>query len=43
MNAAEPARERAFATDEARREAVRSRDATADGSFVYAVATTGVY
>jgi len=43
MNAAGLARERAFDTDEARWEAVRSREATADGSFVYAVATTGVY
>jgi AraC family transcriptional regulator of adaptative response/methylated-DNA-[protein]-cysteine methyltransferase len=43
MNAAGPARERAFDTDEARWEAVTSREAAADGSFVYAVATTGVY
>jgi AraC family transcriptional regulator, regulatory protein of adaptative response / methylated-DNA-[protein]-cysteine methyltransferase len=43
MNAARLARERAFDTDEARWKAVRSREAGADGSFVYAVATTGVY
>ena len=43
MNAPELAVERAFDTDEARWEAVSSRDATAHGAFVYAVATTGVY
>ena len=43
MNAAEPGPERAFDTDEARWQAVSSRQASADGSFVYAVATTGVY
>jgi AraC family transcriptional regulator, regulatory protein of adaptative response / methylated-DNA-[protein]-cysteine methyltransferase len=43
MNAAGLTRERAFATDEARWQAVTSRQAAADGSFVYAVATTGVY
>jgi AraC family transcriptional regulator of adaptative response/methylated-DNA-[protein]-cysteine methyltransferase len=32
-----------FATDEARWEAVQARDAQADGHFVYAVVTTGVY
>jgi AraC family transcriptional regulator of adaptative response/methylated-DNA-[protein]-cysteine methyltransferase len=41
MNAAEPGPERD--TDEARWQAVSSRQASADGSFVYAVATTGVY
>ena len=43
MDAAGLARERAFDTDEARWKAVKSREATADGSFVYAVASTGVY
>ena len=43
MNAAGLARERAFDTEEERWEAVTSREASADGSFVYAVATTGVY
>jgi AraC family transcriptional regulator of adaptative response/methylated-DNA-[protein]-cysteine methyltransferase len=43
MDAAGPAGERAFATDEARSEAVTSREASADGAFVYAVATNGVY
>jgi AraC family transcriptional regulator, regulatory protein of adaptative response / methylated-DNA-[protein]-cysteine methyltransferase len=43
MNAAAPGPERAFDTDEARWQAVSSRQASADGSFVYAVATTGVY
>ncbi len=38
---AEPAP--AYATDEARWEAVRRRDPAADGAFFYAVATTGVY
>ncbi|MCL2656469.1 MAG: bifunctional DNA-binding transcriptional regulator/O6-methylguanine-DNA methyltransferase Ada [Betaproteobacteria bacterium] len=33
----------AYATDEARWQAVRTRDANADGHFVYAVRTTGVY
>ena len=37
------ARERAFETDETRWQAVQRRDAAADGRFVYAVATTGVY
>jgi AraC family transcriptional regulator of adaptative response/methylated-DNA-[protein]-cysteine methyltransferase len=32
-----------FATDDARWDAVRRRDAQADGHFVYAVRTTGVY
>ncbi len=32
-----------WTTDEARWEAVRARDAAADGHFVYAVRTTGVY
>jgi len=32
-----------FATDEARRAALAQRDASADGHFVYAVKTTGVY
>lgn len=32
-----------FATEEARWEAVRARDPRADGHFVYAVRTTGVY
>jgi AraC family transcriptional regulator of adaptative response/methylated-DNA-[protein]-cysteine methyltransferase len=32
-----------LATDEARYEAIRRRDAAYDGSFVYAVRTTGVY
>ena len=43
MDAVGMARERAFDTDEARWKAVKSREAAADGSFVYAVATTGVY
>ncbi|MCB1884485.1 MAG: bifunctional DNA-binding transcriptional regulator/O6-methylguanine-DNA methyltransferase Ada [Geminicoccaceae bacterium] len=34
---------RDFGDDAARREAVRRRDPAADGRFVYAVATTGVY
>ncbi|MBX6322905.1 MAG: hypothetical protein IRY94_13835, partial [Rhodospirillaceae bacterium] len=38
---AEPAT--AYATDEARWEAVCRRDPAADGAFFYAVATTGVY
>lgn len=33
----------AYSTDDARWEAVRTRDAQADGQFVYAVRTTGVY
>jgi AraC family transcriptional regulator of adaptative response/methylated-DNA-[protein]-cysteine methyltransferase len=33
----------AFATDEARWEAVQRRDRTADGAFYYSVRTTGVY
>lgn len=33
----------AFATDDARWRAVLSRDAAADGAFVYAVASTGVF
>jgi len=33
----------AYATDEARWQAVQARDAAADGHFVYAVRTTGVY
>ena len=37
------ARERASETDETRWQAVQRRDAAADGRFVYAVATTGVY
>jgi methylphosphotriester-DNA--protein-cysteine methyltransferase len=37
------ARKRAFETDESRWQAVQSREAAADGRFVYAVATTGVY
>jgi AraC family transcriptional regulator of adaptative response/methylated-DNA-[protein]-cysteine methyltransferase len=32
-----------FATDDARWDAVRRRDAKADGHFVYAVRTTGIY
>lgn len=32
-----------FATDDAKWDAVRARDAAADGVFLYAVATTGVY
>lgn len=32
-----------FATEASRREALRVRDQRADGSFVYAVSTTGVY
>lgn len=32
-----------YATDEARWQAVRNRDRAADGHFVYAVRTTGVY
>jgi len=40
MNAILPAR---YDTDEARWAALRSRDKGADGRFVYAVATTGVY
>ena len=32
-----------YATDDARWEAIRARDPTADGHFVYAVRTTGVY
>jgi AraC family transcriptional regulator of adaptative response/methylated-DNA-[protein]-cysteine methyltransferase len=38
MNAAAP-----YATDDARWKALLARDATADGHFVYAVRTTGVY
>src|SRR6202171_6005556 len=33
----------AYATDDARWEAVQARDAAADGHFIYAVRTTGVY
>ncbi|MDE2366050.1 MAG: methylphosphotriester-DNA--protein-cysteine methyltransferase family protein, partial [Betaproteobacteria bacterium] len=33
----------AYETEDARWEAVRARDAAADGYFVYAVRTTGVY
>jgi AraC family transcriptional regulator, regulatory protein of adaptative response / methylated-DNA-[protein]-cysteine methyltransferase len=33
----------AYATDDARWEAVQARDAAADGHFIYAVLTTGVY
>nr|WP_201313132.1 bifunctional DNA-binding transcriptional regulator/O6-methylguanine-DNA methyltransferase Ada [Dyella sp. EPa41] len=33
----------AFATDEARWEALKKRDPAADGHFVYAVRTTGIY
>jgi AraC family transcriptional regulator of adaptative response/methylated-DNA-[protein]-cysteine methyltransferase len=43
MNAPDLARERAFDTDEARWQAVSRRDVGADGCFVYAVASTGVY
>jgi AraC family transcriptional regulator, regulatory protein of adaptative response / methylated-DNA-[protein]-cysteine methyltransferase len=43
MNAPELAGNRAFDTNEARWKAMESRDAAADSSFVYAVATTGVY
>src|SRR4051794_30396302 len=32
-----------FSTDEERWQAVQSRDAAADGAFVYSVRTTGVY
>ncbi len=32
-----------YATDDARWEALRARDPAADGHFVYAVRTTGVY
>jgi hypothetical protein len=32
-----------FRDDEARWEAVRQRDCTADGAFLYSVQTTGVY
>ncbi len=35
--------EQTFATDDAKWNAVRTRDTTADGVFLYAVATTGVY
>lgn len=38
-----PARSTDYTTDEARWDAVRTRDAQADGHFVYAVRTTGVY
>ena len=38
MNAAAP-----YATDDARWKALQARDAAADGHFVYAVRTTGVY
>ena len=38
-----PERASDFATDSARYEAVRSRDPRAEGSFFYAVLTTGVY
>lgn len=34
---------RSYGSDEARLAAVRTRDAAADGHFVYSVATTGVY
>ena len=34
---------RAFATDSARRDALRRRDPAADRAFLYSVATTGVY
>jgi AraC family transcriptional regulator, regulatory protein of adaptative response / methylated-DNA-[protein]-cysteine methyltransferase len=37
------ARERAFETDETRWQAVQGRNPVADGRFVYAVATTGIY
>ncbi len=37
------AAERGILTENERREAVRARDKTADGLFVYAVRTTGVY
>jgi AraC family transcriptional regulator of adaptative response/methylated-DNA-[protein]-cysteine methyltransferase len=37
------ARVLSFSTDEERWEAVRSRDAAADGAFVYSVRSTGVY
>ena len=40
MNAILPAQ---YDTDDARWVAIRTRDARADGRFVYAVATTGVY
>jgi AraC family transcriptional regulator of adaptative response/methylated-DNA-[protein]-cysteine methyltransferase len=32
-----------YATDETRWQAVQARDANADGHFVYAVRTTGIY
>src|SRR5688572_5657850 len=38
-----PAVARRFATDDERWRAVASRDAAADGEFVYSVKTTGVY
>ncbi len=41
MNAITPADR--FATDAARRDALRRRDPAADGAFLYSVATTGVY
>ncbi len=42
MNTTEPATTR-YATDDARWRAVQARDEAADGHFVYAVRTTGVY
>jgi len=38
-----PATTRSYETDEARWQAVQARDANADGHFVYAVRTTGIY
>ncbi len=45
MNALAPKRleEKPFATDEARWQAVISRDKDADGQFFYAISTTGIY
>lgn len=39
----EATKREAYGTDEARWEAVRSRDAAAAGAFLYAVSTTGIY
>ncbi len=39
----DPRPDAAFATDDSRLAAVRSRDSAADGHFLYSVATTGVY
>lgn len=43
MNASKNASRSTYATDSARWDAVRHNDARADGSFFYAVTTTGIY